>query len=63
MTPTRRRRFTASKKGLAGNLPWGVYDELAKTWAIDPDRHGIPKACAESRAAAMNAAARGGGFQ
>lgn len=56
----RRTRFAAAKDGLAGNLPWGVWDVLAKTWAINPK---LSKDCASSRAAAMNAAARGGGYQ
>jgi hypothetical protein len=60
---TRRKRFHHSKKGLAANLPWGVYDTLARTWVIDPERSPLSKECAESRASAMNLAARGGGYQ
>lgn len=55
---TRRKRFTAAKTGLAPNAPWGVYDELARCWAVEPR---LEKTDAEARAAGMEAASRGRG--
>jgi len=56
--PERRIRFRAARAGLAANAPWGVYDELAKCWAVEPK---LSEEVAKERASAMDNASRGRG--
>lgn len=50
-------RFRAAPRSA---VAWGVYDELAKCWAVEP-KVGYLRPAAEDQADRMNAAQRGGG--